>query len=99
MRQEHWSPADTSAFTIETADGKLTAEQIAAYTDAHYADASFETQMVQPKMVYISNPTEIGTIYKKRSWRRSMMSAKREGFICFRRLQDWATVLHAGKMI
>ena len=50
--------------TIETADGKLTAEQIAAYTDAHYADASFE-HTVQPKMVYISNPTEIGTIYKK----------------------------------
>ena len=50
--------------TIETADGKLTAEQIAAYTDAHYADASFE-HTVQTKMVYISNPTEIGTIYKK----------------------------------
>ncbi len=29
--------------TIETADGKLTAEQIATYTDAHYADASFRT--------------------------------------------------------
>ena len=68
--------------TIETADGKPTAEQIATYTDAHYADASFE-HTVQPKMVYISNPTEIGTIYKKRSRRRSMMSAKREGFICF----------------
>ena len=49
---------------IETPDGKLTAEQIAAYTDAHFADESFE-HMVQPKMVYISNPTEIGTIYKK----------------------------------
>lgn len=45
---------------IETPDGKLTAEQIAAYTDAHFADESFE-HMVQPKMVYISNPTEIGT--------------------------------------
>lgn len=49
---------------IETADGKLTAAQIAAYADAHFADESFE-HMVQPKMVYISNPTEIGTIYKK----------------------------------
>ena len=49
---------------IETPDGKLTARQIAAYTDAHFADESFE-HMVQPKMVYISNPTEIGTIYKK----------------------------------
>lgn len=45
-------------------DGKLTAAQIAAYTDAHFADESFE-HMVQPKMVYISNPTELGTIYSK----------------------------------
>lgn len=50
--------------TIDSADGKLTAEQIAAYTDAHFADASVE-HTVQPKMVYISNPTEVGTIYKK----------------------------------
>lgn len=49
---------------IETADGKLTAAQIAKYTDAHFADESFE-HTVQPKMVYISNPTEVGTIYKK----------------------------------
>ena len=27
---------------IDTPDGKLTAEQIAAYTDAHFADDSFE---------------------------------------------------------
>lgn len=49
---------------IETPDGKLTAEQVAAYVDAHYADESFE-HMAQPKMVYLSNPTELGTIYKK----------------------------------
>lgn len=49
---------------IETPDGKLTAEQVAAYADDHRADESFE-HMVQPKMVYISNPTELGTIYKK----------------------------------
>lgn len=49
---------------IETPDGKLTAEQVAAYADDHRADESFE-HMVQPKMVYISNPTEFGTIYKK----------------------------------
>ena len=49
---------------LETPDGKLTAEQVASYVDAHFADGSFE-HMVQPKMVYISNPTEIGTIYKK----------------------------------
>lgn len=49
---------------LETPDGKLTAEQVAAYVDAHFADESFE-HMAQPKLVYISNPTEIGTIYSK----------------------------------
>ncbi len=50
--------------TIESPDGKLSAAQIAAYVDGHFADGSAE-HMVQPKMVYISNPTELGTIYKK----------------------------------
>lgn len=49
---------------IDTTDGKLTAEMIDHYTKAHFADDSFE-HIVQPKMVYISNPTEVGTIYKK----------------------------------
>ena len=45
-------------------DGKITAEQVRQTVVAHRNDSSFE-HMVQPKMVYISNPTEIGTIYKK----------------------------------
>lgn len=49
--------------TLESADGKLTAQQIAACVDGHFADGSAE-HMVQPKLVYISNPTELGTIYK-----------------------------------
>jgi len=45
-------------------DGKITAAQVLkAYVD-HKTDGSFE-HMVQPKMVYISNPTELGTIYYK----------------------------------
>lgn len=49
---------------IRTSDGKLTAAQVEEYTQAHFANESFE-HMVQPKVVYISNPTELGTIYKK----------------------------------
>ena len=49
---------------IPSADGKLYADQIEALFAAHYADASAE-HMVQPGMVYISNPTEVGTIYSK----------------------------------
>ena len=43
-------------------DGKVTAKQVADYVRLHRADASFE-HMVQPKLVYISNPTEVGTLY------------------------------------
>ncbi len=45
-------------------DGKLNAGQVAQLCALHYADASFE-HMVQPKMVYISNPTEYGTLYSR----------------------------------
>lgn len=46
-------------------DGKLDAGQVEALCAAHYADSSFE-HMVQPRMVYISNPTEYGTLYGRR---------------------------------
>ncbi len=50
--------------TLSSADGKITAAQIAAAVRAHREDASFE-HMVQPKLVYISHPTEYGTLYSK----------------------------------
>ncbi len=43
-------------------DGKITAAQVAQAVEAHRCDSSFE-HMVQPKLVYISNPTEYGTLY------------------------------------
>ena len=49
---------------LESPDGKITAAQVAEAYEAHIHNGSFE-HMVQPKMVYISNPTEVGTIYSK----------------------------------
>lgn len=46
-------------------EGKLSAEAVEEYCLAHRSNASFE-HTVQPKMVYISNPTELGTIYSKK---------------------------------
>lgn len=43
-------------------DGKITAEQILQVVNAHWADASHE-HVAQPKMVYISDSTELGTVY------------------------------------
>ena len=48
--------------TVPSDDGKITAAQVEQVVLAHRADASFE-HMVQPKLVYISNPSEYGTLY------------------------------------
>lgn len=48
--------------TVPSDDGKITAQQVKDTVLAHRADGSFE-HMVQPKLVYISNPTEYGTLY------------------------------------
>lgn len=46
--------------SVEVADGKLTPDNIQSVLDAHS-----DEHMVKPKLVYISNTTEIGTIYQK----------------------------------
>lgn len=45
-------------------DGKLTVQQVRRLVRAHREDESME-HTAQPKLVYISNPTELGTIYSK----------------------------------
>lgn len=45
-------------------DGKITAEQVKETYELHWKDESRE-HIVQPKMVYISHPTELGTLYTK----------------------------------
>lgn len=50
---------------LPTDDGKITADQVRKYCIDHRNDSSFE-HIVQPKMVYVSNPTELGTIYTRR---------------------------------
>lgn len=47
---------------LPSPDGKITAAQISKVMQAHLTDASHE-HMAQPKLVYLSNPTELGTIY------------------------------------
>lgn len=46
--------------SIEVNDGKLNPSHIKSVIDIHT-----DEHMVKPKLVYISNPTEIGSIYKK----------------------------------
>lgn len=48
--------------TLPHRNGKLSAEEVEKFIDNFYADDTYE-HMVAPGMVYISNPTEYGTIY------------------------------------
>ena len=47
---------------LPNTDGKITAQQIDDYCKTHFDDPSWE-HMVQPGMIYISHPTELGTVY------------------------------------
>ena len=50
--------------TLPTTNGKITAQQVQEYVEWHRNDESTE-HIVQPGMVYISYPTEGGTLYSK----------------------------------
>ena len=51
--------------TVHSADGKLKASDVKELVMAHYADTDHE-HCVQPGMVYVSFPTETGTLYSKK---------------------------------
>lgn len=48
--------------TLPHNDGKIEAKSLAEYLDVFFADEN-HTHMTQPGMVYISHPTEYGTLY------------------------------------
>lgn len=50
--------------TLPQREGKLSARNLKSYLEAYYADGSYD-HMVFPGMVYISFPTEYGTLYSK----------------------------------
>ena len=49
---------------LPNTNGKISAAQVRAAYEAHIADSSFE-HIVRPGMVYISHPTELGTLYTR----------------------------------
>ena len=51
-------------FLLPQHEGKLDANEVRAYIDGFYSDANHD-HMVPPAMVYISHPTEYGTLYSK----------------------------------
>lgn len=70
--------AGHKCITIANQDGKITADQIEACVSAHK-----DEHMVQPKMVYISNTTELGTIYSKKELEEISAVCKQHGLYLF----------------
>lgn len=63
---------------VDSANGKLTPEMVKSVLDEH-----IDEHMVKPGMVYISNSTEIGTIYKKEELKALYECCRENGLYLF----------------
>ena len=64
--------------SIESKEGKLTTSGVQAVLDSHP-----DEHMVKPKLVYISNSTEIGSIYKKEELQLLSDFCRKNGLILY----------------
>ena len=67
---------------VPSADGKLTAQQVERVV-IEQRDSGAQEHMVLPKMVYISNPTELGTLYSLRELEELSAVCKAYGLYLF----------------
>ena len=67
---------------IPSDDGKITARQVEELVVEHRRDGAFE-HIAQPKLVYISNSTELGTIYTLAELEAISAVCKKYGLILF----------------
>ena len=67
---------------LPNTDGKLTSRQIAACA-AEYYEGGAPEYLTEPKLVYISFPTEQGTLYSKRELRAISEVCKKYGIYLF----------------
>ncbi len=84
--------------TVPHKNGKLDADDLREYVQTFYADASHD-HMVFPGMVYISHPSEYGTLYTKNELER--LSAVCREFsmpLCFWTAHASATALRRTPM-
>ena len=51
--------------TLPAADGKLDAAQLRDFMERYWQASGVKEHIVQPGMVYLSQPTELGTVYSK----------------------------------
>ena len=68
--------------SVPSDDGKITALQVQQVVEEHWASDSFE-HTAQPKLVYISNPTELGTLYTRAELEELSHVCKEKGLYLF----------------
>ena len=67
---------------LPSGDGKISADQVRRMVQMHRASGSFEHE-AQPKMVYISQPTEYGTLYTRSELEALSATCKEFGLYLF----------------
>lgn len=67
---------------LPNTEGKITAEQIAVCA-AEYYDGGAPEHLTEPKLVYLSFPTEKGTLYSKRELKEIRTVCKKYGMYLF----------------
>lgn len=68
--------------TLPNVNGKITGEQVREAMRQHRTDANFE-HFVQPGMVYISFPTELGSIYSRRELEELSAACREENLYLY----------------
>lgn len=68
--------------TLRSTDGKLTARQVHEYARYYQANPAQE-HLVQPGMVYISHPSELGTAYAKAELQAISQACREHGLALF----------------
>lgn len=63
---------------IHSGDGKITASQIQAVVDEHS-----DEHMVKPRVVFVSNSTEVGTIYQKKELESIAQTCRKNGLYLY----------------
>ncbi len=82
--------------TVPSKDGKIAPEQIAAVYEAH--DRGQNEHMVLPKLVYLSNSTELGAVYSRRELRAISDTCRQLGMYLYLDGARLAVALDAGKL-
>lgn len=67
---------------LPSKDGKITAAQVEELYRAHISDEAFE-HTVQPGMVYISQPTELGTLYTRDELKALYGTCRKNGLFLY----------------